>query len=454
MERRGLSAPDPDRGAAPTRLDPPGDELARRLFPSVATDVEWTLDRTRAALDDLHRPHLASPALHVGGTNGKGSVAACCASVLRAGGRRTGLYTSPHLVSFTERFRVDGRPVAERRLLEVAADVRPVVERRRLTFFEAVTVLAFELFRREGVEVGVFEVGLGGRLDATNVLQPEVTAVTNVALDHVEHLGGSLEEIAREKAGIVKEGVPLVTAERAGGALRVLRRTARRKGAPFHRVRRRDLRHLRSDRRGSRFRIATKRWGHLAVGCPLPGAHQALNAALAIRTLELLPSALRPSGTAVERGIASVEWPGRLQVVRDEDRTWIFDVAHNEAAVRSLVDALPDFELAEPVVGVVGLLSDKDPEVLLPLLAGVADVLILTVPPTAPAERRWEPRAVGEGATGTRVEVLPEFGPAMEAALRLSEGGSVIITGSHHTVGGALRYLGRGGRAAPGPTPP
>lgn len=454
MERRGLNPPDPDRGRAPTRLDPPGDELGRRLFPSVATEVEWTLDRTRAALDDLHRPHLSSPALHIGGTNGKGSVAACCASVLRAEGRRTGLYTSPHLVSFAERFRIDGEPVPERRLLEVAAEVRPVVERHRLTFFEAVTVLAFELFRREAVEVGVFEVGLGGRLDATNVLWPEVTAVTNVARDHVEHLGGSPAEIAREKAGIVKEGVPLVTAERSGEALRILRETARRKGAPLHRVGRRDLRSLRSDLRGSRFRMATEPWGELAVECPLPGAHQALNAAVAIRTLELLPTALRPSRTAVERGIGSVEWPGRLQVVRDEDRTWILDVAHNEAAVRSLLDALPDFGLAGPVVGVVGLLADKDPEVLLPLLAGAADVLVLTVPPTAPPDRRWDPRTVEEGTAGAgaEVEVVPEFGPAMEAALRLSEGGSVIVTGSHHTVGGALRYLRRGRRR--GPTPP
>lgn len=442
MERRGLSPHDPERGSAPSHLDPPADALTRRLFPSLATEVEWGLDRTRAALADLGDPHRTFASIHVGGTNGKGSVAAACASVLRADGRRVGLYTSPHLVSFTERYRIDGEPASEERLSEVAAGVRGAVEGHGLTFFEAATVLAFELFRREELEIAVVEVGLGGRLDATNVLRPEVTAVTNVALDHVQHLGRSLEGIAREKAGIVKEGVPLVTSEAKAELVRVLREAAHREGAPFHRVERSDLRALRAGPEGSRFRFEAPPWGVLSLRCPLPGAHQALNAALAVRILGLLRDVLRPEREAVRRGIASLRWPGRIQLTRIRGSTWVFDVAHNAAAARSLVEALPALDLPSPVVIVAGLLADKDPEAILPPLAAEADVVVLTVPSTAPPGRRWDPeRGRAALGPGVRVEVVPELERALETAGRLAGSGSVIVTGSHHTVGGALRTL-------------
>ncbi|NNL29503.1 MAG: hypothetical protein HKO77_00700, partial [Gemmatimonadetes bacterium] len=190
---------------APERLDRPfSDALVSELFPPLATGVHWGLERTEGALKALGDPHRAYASLHVGGTNGKGSVASSLASVLTRAGHRTGCYTSPHLCTFRERILVDGRPLAESEIRRYAAEIRDVVVEHDLTFFEAVTVLCMYAFRAEEVEIAVMEVGLGGRLDSTNVVSPEVAAVTNVAMDHADYLGDTLEKIAREKAGIIK----------------------------------------------------------------------------------------------------------------------------------------------------------------------------------------------------------------------------------------------------------
>jgi folylpolyglutamate synthase/dihydropteroate synthase len=284
MEHPGVDPPGRRHALAPQRLDPPSDDgLADRLFPPLPTEVEWGLDRTRALLAELGDPHRSWPSLHVGGTNGKGTVAAVCAAVLAASGRRVGLYTSPHLCSFAERFQIDGRPVSGERLLDTADGIRAAVVRHGLTFFEASTVLAFEHFRREAVDVAVVEVGLGGRLDATNVLRPAVSVVTNVARDHADWLGETLEEIAGEKAGIAKEDVPLVTAEADPELLALFRRAARRAGAPFrHLEPARAIRDLASGTEGSRFRMETGAWGELALESPLVGRHQAVNVALVL----------------------------------------------------------------------------------------------------------------------------------------------------------------------------
>ena len=271
------------------------------------------------ALAKLGDPHRRYSALHVGGTNGKGSVASTWASVLHCAGRRTGLYTSPHLCSVRERVIVDGRPLESARLVEAADRLRPLTTSLGMSFFEASTLLAFVLFAEEGVDVACVEVGLGGRLDATNVVVPEATAVTNVALDHQEHLGRSLAEIAGEKAGIAKAGVPFVTAEARPAALAVLKARAAAVGAPFHRVDPwRDVSELRLGPDGTRFAVRTERWGALELETPLLGAHQAVNAAVAVGALELLSRP--PSRAAVQEGVASVSWPGRGQIQRIDDR--------------------------------------------------------------------------------------------------------------------------------------
>ena len=412
------------------------------LFPDAPATVDWGLGRMTAALAELGDPHRRYRCLHVGGTNGKGSVASTWASILRHGGERTGLYTSPHLCSFRERIMIDGEPVSAERLVEVARRLRPLASGLRMSFFEATTLLALVVFAEEEIDTACIEVGLGGRLDATNVVASEVCAITNVALDHQEYLGDSLVEIAREKAGIIKPGVPLATAEGRPAVLDVLRSRAQEVGAPLHRVEPwRDVLDLHLGPNGTRFSMRTRTGQALELETPLPGAHQAANAALAVRALELLRRP--PSREAIEAGVAAVKWPGRGQIRRLGERLFVFDVAHNVAGVEALVRVLSDLAPPRPIVLLTGILGDKDWSRMLPPLVDLADRAVFTVPASAPVERTWDPRAVAaEVARGTPIEVEREVGAALDRAVSLAGGGTVVVTGSCYTVGDVLGLLG------------
>lgn len=429
----------------PDRLDPLGsDPLLWRLFPALATGVEWGLERTERALAALGDPHRAFRSLHVGGTNGKGSVTATLASIMVHAGRRAGAYTSPHLRSFLERIVVDGRPVPEERLVAFADETREHVAREGLTFFEAATVLAFHVFAREGVEVAAVEVGLGGRLDATNVLVPDVCGVTNIAMDHADYLGDSLTSIAREKAGIAKRGVPFVTAETDSALLDVLGGVARSSGAPIHVVRAADVRHVRVHEDGTTFRMRTDAWGELVLATPLVGAHQAVNTALAVAMLDRLHDDVRPGADAVRDGVAGVRHHGRNELREIDGCTWLFDVAHNPAGILTLADTLDRLRLPRPLVALVGILGDKDWRAMLPPLLDRADSLVLAVPPSAPADRRWKPEDVvaSLGRATTPIVAVEDFAGAVTEAARRAGNGTVVVTGSVHTVGGAMKVLG------------
>lgn len=416
-------------------------DLLHRLFPRLTGGIRWGLDRTRRLLAAVGDPHLAYPVLHVGGTNGKGSVAAYLESCLREQGHRTGLYTSPHLCTFRERVRLDGRVVSETELVAAAEILWPELEAESPSFFEATTALALLVLARAEVDVAVVEVGLGGRLDATNVVEPQAVVITNVALDHTEYLGDRVESVAREKAGILKRGVHALTAAEDPVALEILETRAREVGAPLRVVGADDIRKLRIESGGASFAMPTTVWGGLDLRTPLHGAHQALNAALAVRTLEVLPPELRPEKEAVRRGIAGAEWRGRLQVEPREDGTWIFDVAHNPDAVATLARALKVLSPPRPLTAVVGILADKDWSAMLGQLAGCADALVLTVPPGAPAERRWDPRAAAEAAPVGRIEIVEEIAAALRRGRELAGQGTVLVTGSFYTVGAALALL-------------
>ena len=421
---------------------PGPDPLMDALFPGAPAVVDWGLERMRAALEELGDPHRRYRCLHVGGTNGKGSVASTWASVLARQGERTGLYTSPHLCSFRERIMIDGRPVAASRLAAAAARLRPLADGLRMSFFEATTLLALHVFAEDGVESACIEVGLGGRLDATNVIAPEVTAITNVALDHQEYLGDTVEEIAREKAGIIKPGVPFVTAEGRPRVLAVLEGRAAAVGAPLHRVDPwRDMSRLRLGPRGTRLRVRAADGTPLDLETPLPGAHQAVNAALAVRALELLRRP--PDPVAVREGVAAVRWPGRGQIRRVGDRLFVFDVAHNTAGVEALVRVLADLAPPRPLVLLTGILGDKDWSRMLPPLVDLADHAVFTIPPSAPAERCWDPAEVAARvAGGTNVRVVADLGAALARATELCRAGTVVVTGSCHTVGDVLLLMG------------
>jgi dihydrofolate synthase / folylpolyglutamate synthase len=440
----GLAGRTEVRDLSPDRLDRPfSDPLVERLFPPLATGVHWDLDRTRRALAALGDPHRSYSTLHVGGTNGKGSVTSTLGSVLRTSGLRTACYTSPHLCSFRERLLIDGRPLAEEDIVGYAQDILDPVLSFGLTFFEAITLLAMYAFAREGAEAAVMEVGLGGRLDATNVVMPEVAAVTNVAMDHTEYLGDTRAQIAREKAGIMKPGVPFVTAENSPELLELFRRLAAETGAPFSRVDPDGLEAVQVTSRATSFEFETSTWGRLHLRTPLVGRHQATNAALAVSVLEQLGDRLRPSAAEIVEGVASVVYHGRDEIREVEGCTWLFDVAHNTAGIRSLVDTIDRLDLPSPLVAVIGVLGDKDWRSMLPELLSRTDEAILTQPPSAPEDRRWDPAVAAEQVdASTVVHVVDDFVEAMARAKGKASGGTVVVTGSVHTVGSAMSMLG------------
>ncbi|MFQ5746423.1 MAG: bifunctional folylpolyglutamate synthase/dihydrofolate synthase [Gemmatimonadota bacterium] len=404
------------------------------------TRIRWGLDRIRALLDGLGNPERGFRCVHVGGTNGKGSVAVTCEALLREAGLRTGLYTSPHLIEFAERIRIDG-VIADPRLLDreaqrLTASVRDV----EASFFEAATALAVQAFDRAGVEVAVLEVGLGGRLDATNVVSPDVTVITNVAADHADLLGGTVREVASEKAGIIKAQTPVVLGpmDREAetvclGRARALEASAHRYGEAF---RAEDVRVL---EQGTSFRYRspdTPRGFELTTR--LVGRHQAENAALALRAVELLRPLARD---ATRRALERIDWPGRAQRIRTPEGAWLLDLAHNPAGAAALAATLDELPFDEPLVVLAAILGDKDWEAMLGPLLRRAVGAVFTVAPSSPAERRWDPAAAAASVGDVRPLVESSFRRAMARARELAGGGTVLVTGSCHTVGDALLRL-------------
>ncbi len=420
----------------------PGDDpLTARIFPALPGEVQWGLDRTRRILASLGNPHLSYPVLHVGGTNGKGSVARIWAEVLTAAGLRVGLYTSPHLVSFRERILVGGTPLPDELLEEWSRDLRPLLVREAPSFFEAATALGLLAFSRAAVDAAVVEVGMGGRLDATNVVQPILTAVTNVDLDHTAMLGETIEKIAREKAGILKPGVPVFTAAEDPVTLAVLTEVAASRKAVLYRA---PVPEGRVTMDGITVSLETSRWGALDLESPLVGRHQMRNLALAVHALEALPPRLPVSARAVREGAGRARVPGRFQVEREDERTWVLDIAHNLAGARALADTLARVDPRSPRVGLVGILKDKPYREMVNSLQPVLDALVLIIPSSAPDARRWDPGSIADLAGFGHVDVEPSMDSAIATARRRAGPlGTVVVTGSTYTVGECLKGLGR-----------
>ena len=396
------------------------------LFPRVTT-IKFGLDTTRALLAAVGNPHQMIPCIHVGGTNGKGSVASLIAGALMEEGWQVGLYTSPHVVSFRERMRVNGQPIPEEAVAMWTAQLRPLIESLNATFFEATTAMAFADFAARGVEIAVVEVGLGGRLDSTNVVEPLVSVVTKIEVDHVRYLGDTLELIAREKAGIAKPGAPFIIGEPRPDIAAVLRREGE------HYVHALDP----AARLDARVVSPAAEWlGTLR----LEGPHQRRNAAVARAALEALPPTWKPGPDAIERGFAEAFIAGRL----DRRGRYLFDVAHNPDGVRTLVNALGTLAPRQPVHAVVSVLGDKEWPVMLATLDGSVARGVLTLAPTA-GQRAWSLDALENWIAevpgrAVRWRVEPSLRKAMEQA---QEGaGTVLVTGSFHTVGDAMQELG------------
>ena len=396
------------------------------------------MGRTTGLLSLLGDPHRRYRSFHVAGTNGKGSVVASVEALLRSRGLKVASYTSPHLVDFRERIRVGDSLISEEEVVSFIDRYTPFAERLGATFFEVTTAMAFDWFARQEVDVAVIETGLGGRLDATNVITPVVAAVTSISLDHTDLLGETIVQIAMEKSGIFKRGVPAVVGERTPGVARELANLAAAMGAePIVAVAKEyDTTDVRVGPDGTDFTIA--RGGRfIPVRTPLLGEHQAWNTATAIAMVRAAGSDYSVRLDECSEALRAVRLPGRL----DRRGKLIFDVAHNPAGVEVLVSTLARVGVTRPLVAVLGVLSDKDWRGMIDRLAPAVDELILTMPPTAPAARRWDPAeaAAYAAASGVAASAVPDLGEAVSAAQ--DRGSTVLVTGSFHTVGDAMAFL-------------
>lgn len=418
-------------------------QALQRLYDLQKFGIKFGLSSTERLLSKLGDPHLGLKCAHLAGTNGKGSAGAMLEATLLAAGVRVGFYTSPHLIHFSERFRVAGQEIGREKVLELIERVWPAVDMRQPpTFFEFVTAMAFVLFADQGVDWAIMETGMGGRLDATNICAPACTVITNIGLEHQEYLGSTLAAIAGEKAGIIKRGIPLVHGVFPGPARRVVEEKAAELGAPVWR-KGRDITYR--SHPDQSFDLKGRLWRIPGARTSLIGRHQPGNACLALGVAEGLAEAgVKLAPEHLRQGLLEARWPGRLEKrpsAPGRPALWL-DGAHNLPAARALIDSLDLVRQGRsPLVMVLGLMADKDLAGILEVLAPEADRIIYTRPSY---ERAATPKALAAAAPKgcPRGEVVGELGAAIKRATRLAgPRGVVLVTGSLFTVGEARAIL-------------
>jgi dihydrofolate synthase/folylpolyglutamate synthase len=409
--------------------------------------IKLGLENMREFLSRIGDPHEDFDSVHITGTNGKGSVCAMVAEVLCSAGLRTGLYTSPHLVDFRERIRVGYEDISEADVVRIGNELKGVMEEmasesdeKQLTFFEFTTGLAFKYFSEQGLDMAVVEVGMGGRLDATNVIAPRVTGITRIGLEHSTYLGRTIQEIAREKAGIIKGGVPLVTCETDEEALSVIMNTSSRRGSRVLRM-------------GRDFSTAVKTSGLEGTDFDysgfstidglhtnLLGDHQVENAGMAISIVEVLRElGIKVPDEAVRTGISTTRWRGRLEIV-SRDPLIIFDGSHNPDGVSRTVDVLNDLGLT-PLTYVIALLDDKDSREVVRALAPTAAMIVVTQVDNARSFKASQLAAVVEAEYRGESRTASTTEEAIGCAKNHFSGKGICVIGSLYLVGEALRWL-------------
>ena len=401
--------------------------------------AKFGLERIAAVLDALGRPQDRCRFVHVAGTNGKGSVCAMVESGLRADGVHAGLFTSPHLAEPSERIRIDGRPIARERFTDAFNRVHACAEQMLAagtidlhpTYFETVTAMAMVVLAEEQTGMVVLEVGLGGRLDATNVVHPELCVITPVDFDHEAYLGRSLEAIAGEKAGILKAGVPAVFARQRPEAAEVLERRALDLGVAVRRTGELRVQGLTLSARGSSFQV-----DGLHIVCPLPGEHQVENALTAVCALQTLGVPAR----AIEDGVAQTRWPGRLELLAEHPET-IVDGAHNPAGARALAAYIQRFYAGRRLRLIFGAMRDKAVAEMAGILFPLAQQVIVTAPRQT---RALSPEAMRELTEHPDLTVVPDLEQALALVRESAPGDVVFITGSLFLVAEARELLAAG----------
>jgi dihydrofolate synthase/folylpolyglutamate synthase len=384
--------------------------------------AEFNLDRMYALMQELGNPQKKYPIIHVAGTKGKGSVAALSASALKAAGYRTGLYTSPHLWDYVERIQIDGAPISHEQLIELVEEVKPAVARiPKLTTFEITTAVGLLAFAKNDVNAAVIEVGLGGRLDATNIVTPQVSVITSLSYDHMAVLGNTLAQIAGEKAGIIKQEVPVVSAPQAAEALEVLKLVARANNSLLVMVGT-DVKfeRLTSSLDGQTFILQPS---SLTLTIPLLGKHQVENAAIAYTALQT--SGIPISEASLQQGFAQAKWPARFEVLRREPPV-VIDSAHNRDSARRLRETLDEYFPEIPVILVFCALEDKDIAGMLEELKPRLECVVATRAdhPRAPSAE-WTAEQVQKA--GIPVEPVAPVSRALERALELAGDRKLVL---------------------------
>jgi dihydrofolate synthase / folylpolyglutamate synthase len=420
-------------------------QLLDRLFALETFGIKLGLDNITSLCDALGHPERSFTSLHVAGTNGKGSVTAMAHAALRAAGVHSGRYTSPHLADLNERFVIDDRPVETAALESVVADVLACADRLRSTgvlpvqptFFEATTAAAFELFRRASIEVGVIEVGLGGRFDATNVISPIAGAITTIDFDHQQHLGHTLEAIAFEKAGIIKPGMTIVLGSLAREARDVIAQVARERGATL--IESAADSRCTAQMTGGRAHVMIETphatYGPVTLG--LRGAHQAQNAVVAVRLLESAGErGVRLSREAIEQGLAEAQWPARLELIQlDDGRQVLLDAAHNPEGARALAAYLAQWHPERPPL-VIGVMRDKNVQDIIGTLLPHVSSVIATAAPTPRAIPADDLARHLRAAGATDVLAEPDAERAIDRAL---QGAPLVLVAGSIFLAGAVR---------------
>ena len=417
-------------------------ETLAYLFSLERLGMVFGLESITRLLQLVDDPHKRLQTIHVGGTNGKGSVCAFISSVLQKGGYKVGLYTSPHLVSFTERIQINGKEIAWDEVARLTELLRSRGEEegvpQQFSFFDFTTALAFYYLALQQVDVAVIEVGLGGRLDSTNVLLPLITVITNVTREHADILGNTVQEIAREKAGIVKPGVPVISGVTQPEVIPIIEEECGKKGAPLRLVSR-DFSAERIEPKTMDFHGQRCQWQKVRV--KLSGSHQIYNAALALSALEVLrEQGWNVTEKSIYAGLAEANCPGRLELMQDAPGV-LLDGAHNPAAARALRRALQEEFEYRRLFMLVGILEDKDAQTMLAELAPMADSLVAVKPDTS---RAMAPNRIAEIARRycEEIQIIEDVAKALEQVLKSAQKDDLILaTGSLYTVGEARKHL-------------
>jgi dihydrofolate synthase/folylpolyglutamate synthase len=409
------------------------------LFGLQKYGIKFGLSKTTNLMQAFGNPHRNQHYIHIAGTNGKGSVGAILESILMQAGLKVGFYTSPHLVSFTERFRINRESIPKDTAASLIREVKGVISQKEPpTFFEFTTAMTLLYFFRQSVDIAIIEAGMGGRLDATNIIDPMVSIITTIGMDHQSFLGDTIGAIAQEKGGIIKKGVDLVTAVDQPSVVKLFESLCKKKGAPFWRVgQHARYRRLPSGLLG--YYGLNNRFTNLRLG--LKGRFQYKNAAVALLAVELLKKkGLDVSDKAVQKGLAGPLWPGRLEEVASHP-TIILDGAHNPSAMRTLAKAIKNDFAFKKLIVVIGIMSDKDIPHILGEIIPMAHRVIYTRPAYYRAANPEDLMDIAKGY-GKQGEVQVPLSTAIEKAKEVADPQDlIVITGSLFTVGEAKSYF-------------